>query len=390
MKTLIKNGNIITPYEILEGYQIIILDGKIKSLQKETSMNENDYDEIIDAKGDYISPGFIDIHNHGNMYHDVMEGSFEALNSMALFHISNGVTSFLATTMTDSMDKTKKVIKVTSDYIEKQYVDYNFMKSEVLGMYLEGPYFCMSKKGAQPGEFLKLPDIEELKELIKISKGNIKIFAIAPELSDTLKTIDFLREQGITVSAGHTDANFDETSCAIEHGVTEATHLYNGMRNFNHRDPGVVGAVLTDERVKCEMICDGVHIHPSAMKMAYRLKGKDGLILISDAMMATGLKDGEYTLGVQKVFVKNGEARLQDGTLAGSTLTLNRAVYNMVHKVGVPLDEAVRMASLNPAKVAGCSYRKGSIEIGKDADIIIFDGEVNIKSVIKSGNLYRK
>lgn len=390
MKILMKNGKIITPYNILEGYGITTADGKIKAIQKETEVNEKDYDKIIDAKGDYISPGFIDIHNHGNMYHDVMEGSFEALASMASFHINNGVTAFLATTMTDSMDKTKKVIKITCDYIEKQYEEHSLSKSEVLGMYIEGPYFCMSKKGAQPGEFLKLPDVEELKELIKISRDNIKIFAIAPELNEALRAVDFLRKQGITVSAGHTDANFNETSTAIEHGITETTHLYNGMKNFNHREPGVVGAVLTDERVKCEMICDGVHIHPAAMKMAYMLKGKDGLILISDAMMAAGLKDGEYTLGVQKVFVKNGEARLKDGTLAGSTLTLNRAVYNMVHKVGVPLNEAVRMASLNPAKAAGCSDRKGSIEIGKDADIIIFDDEINIKNVIKGGNLYRK
>jgi N-acetylglucosamine-6-phosphate deacetylase len=173
----------------------------------------------------------------------------------------------------------------------------------------------------------------------------------------------------------------------IENGITEATHLYNGMRSFTHRDPGIVGAVLTDERVRCEMICDGIHLHKAAVKMAIKLKGKDGIILISDAMMAAGLKDGKYALGGQDVYVKGGAARLKDGTLAGSTLTLNRAVYNMVHLYGVPLKDAVRMASLNPAKNIGIDDQKGSIEIGKDADLILFDEDIQVSCAIVNGNI---
>lgn len=387
MKIKIKNGKIITPDSVLEGYAAGIADGRIESIKKENEMPDSYFDKIVDAGRDYISPGFIDIHNHGNSGHDVMEGTYEALNSMASFHISNGITSFLATTMTDSIPKTKKVIKTVSEYIKNQYEDRKCEKAEVLGLYLEGPYFSMAKKGAQPGEYIKLPDIKELDEFINISNNKVKIVSMAPELEGVLNAVDFLKNRGITVSAGHSDAKFDEMNAAIEHGVTEATHIYNGMRSFNHREPGIIGAALTDKRVNCEMICDGIHIHPAAMKMVYMMKGKDGLILISDAMMAAGLQDGKYKLGVQNVYVKNGEARLEDGTLAGSTLTLNKAVYNMVHLVGVPLVAAVKMASLNPAEAAGCEDRKGSIAEGKDADIIIFDKNIKIKMVIKAGKI---
>lgn len=388
MKIKIKNGKVITPDDILEGYAVGIADGKIESVKKKNEIPPDScFDKVIDAGENYVSPGFIDIHNHGNNGHDVMEGTCEALSSMASFHISKGVTSFLATTMTDSIPKTKKVIKTVSDYINAQYRDEKYKKSEVLGLYLEGPYFSMDKKGAQPGEYIKLPDIKELDEFINISNNKVKIVSMAPELEGVLDAVDFLRDHGITVSAGHSNAKFDEMNTAIEHGVTEATHIYNGMRSFNHREPGIIGASLTDKRVHCEMICDGIHIHPAAMKMVYMMKGRDGLILISDAMMAAGLQDGKYKLGIQDVYVKGSEARLKDGALAGSVLTLNKAVYNVVHLVGVPLLDAVKMASLNPAQAAGCADTKGSIEKGKDADIIIFDKNVKIKEVIKKGNI---
>lgn len=387
MRIKIKNGNVITPDAILKNCAVGIEDGKIESIKKENEMSDGSFDKVIDADGSYVSPGFIDIHNHGNNGHDVMEGTCEALSSMASFHISNGVTSFLATTMTDSIPKTKNVIKTVSDYMNDQYRDEKYEKSEVLGLYLEGPYFSMDKKGAQPGEYIKLPDIKELDDFINISNNKVKIVSMAPELEGVLGAVDFLKGHGITVSAGHSNAKFDEMNAAIEHGVTEATHIYNGMRSFNHREPGIIGASLTDNRVHCEMICDGIHIHPAAMKMVYMMKGRDGLILISDAMMAAGLQDGKYKLGVQDVYVKGDEARLKDGALAGSVLTLNKAVYNMVHLVGVPLLDAVKMASLNPAEAAGCADRKGSIEKGKDADIIIFDKNIKIRAVIKAGEI---
>lgn len=386
MKTLIKNVNIITPYEIKRGSNLAIENDKIANIFNGEILDEESYDEIIDGEGKYLSPGFIDIHNHGNFGHDAMEGTYEALDVMADFHIKNGVTSFLATTMTEEMDKIKKAVRNIGEYVNDRKNNRD-VKAQVLGIYLEGPYFSMEKKGAQPPQYIKNPDLEEIKNLIELSNNTIKIVALAPELEGAKESIKYLKEKGITISAGHTNATFDEAKAGIDLGITHATHLYNGMRAYSHREPGVIGAVLTDERVACEMISDGIHLHVGAMDLAVKMKGKSGIILISDAMMATGLDDGKYELGGQDVYVKEGAARLEDGTLAGSTLTLNKAVYNMVNMVNVPLEDAVRMASLNPAKAIGLDNKKGSIEIGKDADLIIFDENIDISVTIVKGQI---
>lgn len=384
MKILIKDSKIITPYEIKEGYSLIICEGKIADIAKDGTINESQFDRIIDLKGKYLSPGFIDIHNHGSYGHDTMEATYQAIESMAEFHIKNGVTGFLPTTMTNPSEEIVKAIKNTADYMNNQSISN---KAKVLGLYIEGPYFSQERKGAQPSEYIKPINLMELEMFINQADGSVKVAAIAPELANADEAISFLKNQGITISAGHTNATYEEALLGIERGITQATHLYNGMRSFSHREPGVLGAVLTDERVACEMICDGIHVHPAAMKMAVKLKGKDRIILISDAMMAAGLSDGKYQLGGQDVFVKDGAARLASGALAGSTLTLNRAVYNMVHLVGVPLNEAVQMASLNPAKAIKADKYKGSIEIGKDADIIAFDDNLDIFLAVVEGNI---
>ncbi|AEE90666.1 N-acetylglucosamine-6-phosphate deacetylase [Tepidanaerobacter acetatoxydans Re1] len=388
MSLFIKSANIITPYEILYGFELAVEGTKIKHIAPAGTLEEGGFDEIIDAKGNYLSPGFIDIHTHANSGHDTMDATFEALDAMARFHSKNGVTGFLATTMTASTADTKKAIKNVSDYMVQQKhgtLDIsNNPQAEVLGLYLEGPYFSLAKKGAQSPEYLKNPDIDELVDLIKLSGNSIKVVALAPELPYAMEAVSFLHSQGITVSAGHSDASFEIAKNAFDHGATQVTHIFNGMKSFTHREPGIAGAALTDERVYCEMICDGIHLHPGAMRLVVNAKGKDKVILISDSMMAAGLQDGEYTLGGQKVIVKDRQARLIDGTLAGSTLTLNQAVYNMVKMVGVPLQDAVRMASLNPARAIGIDRYKGSIEIGKDADLIIFDEELNILNVVKA------
>ncbi|QIB27599.1 N-acetylglucosamine-6-phosphate deacetylase [Caloranaerobacter azorensis] len=389
MKILIKNAKIITPYEILKDYAVSIIDNKIEDLRKEDDFDEKNFDKIIDANGNYLSPGFIDIHNHGNFGYDTMNATFESLESMSYFHLKNGVTGFLPTTMTASLKEIKMAIKNVADYIELQNNKNKFkeQKSQVLGLYLEGPYFSQEKKGAHAPRFLKSPEINELKEFLDVSNQTVKIVALAPELPGALEAITYLKSNGIIVSAGHTNATFLEMKTGIDKGITLATHLYNGMRCFSHREPAVVGAVLTDERVFCEVICDGIHLHAAAIELAVKVKGKDKIVLISDAMMATGLEDGEYEIGGQKVYVKRGVARLSDGSLAGSTLTLNKAVYNMVNTVNIPLQDAVRMASLNPAKVIGISDKKGSIEIGKDADLIIFDENIRILTTIVMGNI---
>jgi len=386
MKILVKNTNVITPYRIIYGGSVAVQDGKIIGIYSNSDLEESTYQQVIDGQGKYLSAGFMDIHNHGNFGHDVMEGTIETLDSMSKFHLKNGVLGYLPTTMTASYEDTINAIKNAAKYMKNNNTaDEDNPKACVLGLHLEGPYFSMGKKGAQPGKFIKNPCLKEIESFIDASENNVKLVAIAPELPGAIEAISYLKSREITVSAGHSNATYDETMLGIENGVTEATHLYNGMREFSHREPGIIGAALTDERVACEMICDGIHLKPAAMKIAVKMKGRDKIILISDAMMAAGLKDGIYTLGVQKVFVKDGAARLAEGNLAGSTLTLNKAVYNMVHLVGVKLEDAVRMASLNPARAIGLDKTKGSIEIGKDADLIIFNNEIKVEAAFIGG-----
>lgn len=389
LKILIKNAHIITPYDILYNHDLVTAEGKICHMRASGEFSDRDFDEIIDAEKNYLAPGFIDIHTHAISGYDTMDSSLEALDAMASFYLLNGVTGFLSTTMTSAAEDIERAIKNVASYIslqrgKSQVLDRTGSRAQLLGIYLEGPYFSPSKKGSQSAEYLKNPDLDELKKFIELSEGTIKVVALAPELPGALEAISFLRNLGIIVSAGHTDATFDAAVNAFDYGVTQVTHIFNGMRAFAHREPGISGAALVDERVYCEMICDGIHLHPAAMKLVLKAKGKDKILLISDSMMAAGLSDGEYTLGGQKVIVKGPEARLADGTLAGSTLTLNKAIYNMVHMVGVSLPDAVRMATLNPARAIGLDRTKGSIEIGKDADLVLFDQNLNILKVIKS------
>jgi len=380
MKQLIKNVKIITENKILEAYSLEIQDGIIRKIIEENKEDRKGA-TVIDGKGRYLSPGFIDIHNHGNSGFDAMDATGKALEAMSDFHLRRGVTGFLATTMTNSREDTDKAIKNAADCAEKKV----YKGAGLFGLYLEGPYFCMEKRGAQPAKYIREPKPVELLEMLELSNGLVKIVALAPELEGACEAIRLLKSRGITVSVGHSNATFEEAMRGISSGATQATHLYNGMRSFNHRDPGIIGACLLDDRVFCEIICDGIHIHSSAIEIAVKMKGRDKIILISDAMRAAGLKDGKYDLGGQLVTVKGNDARLADGTLAGSTLTLDRAVNNMVKLAGVPLIDAVYMASLNPAKSIGVSDRKGSIEAGKDADLILFDENIDVSRVWISG-----
>jgi len=382
MKILIKNAKIVTPYEIIENYGLAIENGKIADFIEKRYIKESTFDDIIDAKGNYLSPGFIDIHCHGAFGFDVMEENFTALDNIARFHLRNGVTGFFAAVMTAPLEKIKRSVKNIAAYILSQKIKgMPKEKAQLLGIYLEGPYFSISKRGAQPEEFLRKPNKEELKSILEDSMHFIKVVSVAPELDGSNEVLKLLKEEKVIIAIGHSEAKYDEAKKAISLGASIATHTFNGMRNFSHREPGIIGAVLSDDRVYCELIADCIHVHPAVISLLVKVKGVEKIILISDSMMATGLSDGEYTLSGQKVKVENGIATLLNGTLAGSTLTLNKAIYNMVYKVGVSLQDAVRMATLNPAKVLGLSG-KGSIEIGNDADLIIFDEKINILRVV--------
>ena len=381
MKTLIKNIRIIKPNEILYEHGLVIESGKITNILNENNIKDKEYDTVIDGKNLYLSPGFIDIHNHGSLGFDIMDSSKEALGNIGDYHISNGVTSYLGTVITaDNKDMIRAVENMVSYENGKG-------KSKLLGAHLEGPFFNRDKKGAQPEKHIKIPNKEDLINILNISKDKIKMVSLAPELSGSTDLIKFLKEKDIVVSMAHSNASYAEAELGIENGITIGTHLYNGMREFNHREPGIIGALLTDDRVYCEIIYDRFHLHDVAVKIALKMKGYDKIILVSDAMMAAGLEDGEYTLGGQKVFVKDNKPKLESGSIAGSTLNLQKAIYNMVKFLGVSIEDSVKMASLNPAKAIKMDKEIGSIEIGKRADLVLFDDEIKIKKVYIEGNL---
>jgi N-acetylglucosamine-6-phosphate deacetylase len=382
---IIKNVRIILKDQIISDNQLFIRDGKITAITRENF--DVDDCSVIDGKDLYLSPGFIDIHNHGNSGFDAMDAMLDALKAISRFHMKNGVTGFLATTMTASYNATIRAIENAVEYSSKG----DTHSSQMLGLYLEGPYFSVKKKGAQTEKFITGIHLDELKDYVDCGKGLVKIVALAPELERSKEAITFLVKNGITVSAGHSYATYEETMIGIENGISEVTHMFNGMRSFDHREPGIVGACLLDDRVTCEMICDGIHLHPAAMRIIMRMKGNGKVALISDSIRANGKPDGEYGNDGLTVTVKNNEVRLPDGTLAGSTLSLNHAVRNLIKMTGVDLPTAIRMASLNPAKQIGLSETKGSIEIGKDADLILFDEGFNIKrTIIKGMTIYKE
>lgn len=380
-KTSIINVDIVFADGMRPG-SVTVEDGKIAAVHSDRAVK--DAGSVIDGAGRILAPGYIDMHNHGNSGHDAMDATEEALRVMAEFHLEHGVTSFLATTMTASEQATRAALETAGRYCQKTQAPRS---AELLGVYMEGPYFSMERKGAQPAEFIQDPDRKQLEAYLDAVDPLVKVVSLAPELPGAQACIDMLAKRGVTVAIGHSDAKLQEAEMAIEHGVTQATHLFNGMRPFTHREPGIVGAVLLAPQVCCELIADGIHVHPRAIELALACKGTDGLVLISDAMRATGLADGFYDLGGQQVEVKGREARLADGVLAGSTLTLDVAVANLVRWGVASLPEAVRMASLNPARQIGVDRKKGSIEVGKDADLIFLDEHLGVSAVLQ-GDAY--
>ncbi|SHE38508.1 N-acetylglucosamine-6-phosphate deacetylase [Caloramator proteoclasticus] len=374
MKAII-NGKIITEGEILKG-KALIFDEKIVDIVDEEKINKNDC-EIIDAKGNYVSPGFIDIHIHGLGGSDTMDANFEALQNISKTLAQCGTTAFLPTTMTMSRDRIYMALENIKSNKDK------VKGAKVLGVHLEGPFISKKYKGAQDDKYIIPPSYDFIMDYIDV----IKIITVAPEVDEEFKFIDSISKiKDIVISMGHTSANYEVAVNAIKKGISHATHTFNAMSPFNHREPGAVGAVFNTD-ITCEVIADLIHVHPEALRLLIKIKGIDKVVLITDSMRAGCMEEGIYDLGGQKVFVDKTSARLEDGTLAGSILTLNRAVYNVVNKLGINIVDAVRMASLNPAKVIKEDCRIGSIQKGKDADIIIFNEDIDVMLTIEEGKI---
>lgn len=375
MKAII-NGKLILKNEILEN-KIIVFDEKIIDITNEIPENC----EVIDVKGKYVSPGLIDIHIHGNMGKDTMEGTDEAIDTIAKSIMRHGVTSFLPTTMTMDEESIYRAL----DSI-KRGMNRDVKGAQVIGAHLEGPFLNKIYKGAQNGSYIVNPSYEFIKKYDDV----IKIITYAPEEDIDFKfTKDIKRNTDIVLSIGHSASTFTEAREAITQGASNITHTFNGMTGLNHRDPGVVGAALTTD-VYCEIISDTIHITKDLFQFILDSKGKERVVLITDSMEAGGLEDGRYSLGGQAVIVKDGAARLESGSLAGSVLSLNKMLKNFYENTNLNINEAIHLASLNPAKSINMDKNKGSLEIGKDADIAIFDNNFDCYMTIVNGEIVFK
>ncbi|HBJ02206.1 MULTISPECIES: N-acetylglucosamine-6-phosphate deacetylase [Lysinibacillus] len=379
MSLIIRNITVVNASGRDEQMDVWMKDGKIAQVAHHI---EAQGIEQLDGSGKFLLPGFIDMHIHGSAQMDTMDASDEGLHIMAKSLLKEGTTSFLATTMTQSFDNIERAITNVAQFQPK------LDEAEVLGLHIEGPFVSKQRAGAQPLDYIVQPDIEVMTKWQALSGQKIKQITLAPEEPNGMTAVQSLSENGIIVSIGHSDATFEQMQEAVQLGASQGTHLYNQMRPFHHRDPGVVGGVLLLDAIKAELIVDFIHMHEGAVEMAYRLKGADGIILITDAMRAKGMPYGEYDLGGQLVHVTESGAHLSNGSLAGSILTMDQAVRNMHQITNCTLEELVKMSSYNAAQQLKLT-NKGQLIEGYDADAVIVDEHLLLHQTIKAGQINR-
>jgi N-acetylglucosamine-6-phosphate deacetylase len=379
MNLIISGARVYSENGILDSVAVSIDNGLIKGI----GAVSEDSAEVRKFPASYhLIPGFIDMHVHGAQGHDVMDATPEALAAIAKTLAAEGTTAFLATTMTADISQIDTALTAIRHYAQNANAG-----AQILGVHLEGPFLAREKMGAQPGDKIISPDIKLMQQWEKISGNMIRLVTLAPEQPESIALITYLKKQKIISSIGHTNATYAETNTAIAAGSTHATHLFNAMRGIHQREPGTVTAVLLADTVTAELIVDGVHLHPAIVKLALQVKGKDKIILVTDSMRAKCMQDGCYDLGGQKVNVKDGHAQLADGTLAGSVLQMSSAIQNILKFTGCSLQDAVKMASENPAKSLNIFNRKGSIAPNKDADLVVLDKKLNVVLTVCQGKI---
>lgn len=375
---LLRNATIYEENYILPNSSLEVKDGKISSIGNTKPASGH----VISLPSHYhVIPGFIDLHIHGAGGADTMDATQESLATIAKHLAIEGTTSFLATTMTQECAQIEAALANVNEYIHTPTKG-----AEVLGIHLEGPFLSEKKPGAQAVKHITKGTVEQLKHWQEIAGGNIRLVTLAPEEDDNHALTTYLKETGVIASVGHSNATYAEVEEAVQHGVSHVTHLFNQMSGMHHREPGVVGAAMLNEDLMVELIADGHHVAPPILKLAYKQIGNERLMLISDAMRAACMEEGTYELGGQQVTV-NKDARLEDGTLAGSLLTLQQACKNMMSYTSCSLQDVIQMASYNPAKQLGMLDRKGSIKVGKDADIVVLDDQFNVYMTIVGGEV---
>lgn len=381
--TCLHVGRAFTPSGEIHDAAIVFRDGVIEAVAPRENVVLPESTREIVAKERIAAPGFIDVHIHGAGGRDVMEGTNEAMRKIATTIGARGTTSFVATTVTADPHAIIRSSEGIAGYIALQHKD-TVAGAEVLGIHFEGPFISPVRRGVHPPEFLRLPSADLLAQFITAAKGRAQILTLAPELLGAMPCIEAARKAGMVVAIGHTDATYEQARAAIARGAHHAVHVYNAMRPFSHRDSGVIGAVLTTPEVTAELIADGVHVDEAAMRLLLQAKGAGGMILVSDGISATGMPDGKYMLGTLEVTVSGGVCLNAEGKLAGSTLTLDRALRNIVN-LGTPLVDALRMLTLNPATLLGLEFKKGSLRCGADADVLLLDESLQVAKVWTRG-----
>lgn len=392
-RLIIQNGKVIFPDKIVENLTVVIENGTIANIIEKGAFVPADTDVVIDASNLYVSSGFIDIHTHGGGGHDFMDGTVEAYLCAAETHARFGTTALLPTTLTSTTEELFKTFK-----IYKEAVKRNSKGARFLGLHLEGPYFAYNQRGAQDPKYLRNPEPEEYNAILAASDDIVR-WSLAPELPGALQFAKVLRERNILTAVAHSDAIYEEVLDAYDAGFTLATHLYSGMSTITRRNAfryaGVVEAAYLIDGMDVEIIADGVHLPKSLLQFVYKFKGPDKTALCTDSMRGAGMPDGESILGSlekgQRVIIEDGVAKLPDRTaFAGSVATTDRLVRTMVQVAGVPLVEAVRMMTLTPARIMRLDQHKGSVSKGKDADLVLFDENINVSHTIIEGNvIYR-
>ena len=379
-KILLKNGRIVLKNKLVNG-SISIFDGKIEKIfESNFDLDEKDFDEIIDLNRKYLGPAFVDVHTHGADGADAMDVSEEALRKISKYLAKEGTANFLATTLTSTKEILKNVLGIVAKLQDKDIDGAN-----IFGVHMEGPYFSVEYKGAQNEKYMKPAGIKELDEYLSVKEGLVKLFSISPHNQENLEAIKYLSDRGVVASVGHSAAKYEDVIKAVNYGLTHATHTYNAMKGFTHREPGVVGAVFNSDEIMAEIIFDKFHVHPEAVRTLIKIKEVDKVVCVTDSMSATGLPEGKYKLGELDVNVKDGQARLaMNDALAGSVLRMDGAFRNLI-ELGYSITDVFKMTSTNAAKEF--KLNSGEIKVGKDADIVIMDKDYHVCMTFVKGKV---
>ena len=384
MTTTLNYTNILTPVETIErGTVVVSDDGKIAYVGP-TENAPQVKGKKIDLHGRYVVPGFIDVHVHGGkgITFGASGNAAEELRLYSEWVVSTGLTGYLSSLAAPDV---QSLVELISSYVDA--IQAGVPGAEPLGIHLEGPFINLERKGAFKPTWLRMPAMDEIGALLKAGRGMIRQITLAPELPGAAQVARRCRAEGLVVSMGHTNTDYATASAALKDSFNHVTHTFNAQSGFHQREPGVFGAVLSSDKVTAELVADNFHVHPAAMKVLLRCLGTDRVVLITDAIPGAGMPDGVYDLVGQKITIKDGHSTLPNGTIAGSTATLNRCVRNITQLVGIPLLEAVKMASLNPARTMGFASRLGSIAVGKDASLVVIDEQVNVYLTMVKGQV---